>query len=726
MSVKSRYDRFIPLFGRLNGTQDRRVRLFIDELYEASTAARPNGRGDINPADVVFSAGSDRLQNKFFYVHDANKNDNDVHSEWALFLYQLAARLGGGLRKPIVGAGNPDVAPKVVSEMTDKVLSNDNKVLPIVHSLAYCKPGSIEQLVWFLLHKVAVLKDQSGRVITENESMIARNVRFVEYKDSGNIIASVDPNHVIIRTGASGVLSPLDIAGAALNVTDLELTDLVYNYGGNAAKKQQLIDLVTDAGLKNMLRSANTDAFALFNITFDYLLNDVAQEFGYNIDKYFVSLMLEKAISQPLDEESSSFFNDIPGDANKYFRKGPEGYLYERDGTPEGRPVHTQSEAFKNMKVDVKCLTTGAKDRAVNDKGEVVTCAEYLRECLAGHSDGVEKCKKFMKHHEFWANAEQEAKDILPAMVVKTLMAFGFNYGQYKSDVTGQPLWKVQDVDEWLVSLGKLAEDPTKNKLDKDEVKAIVKNSKLLGYLRMLVKRVNENPIILNTDYNGPNNLIEKVDKLNVGLLPRFGLKLHVPSNDIMSVIERTNMTVTNHINTQLRMAVVPAVSYGYSMIGGATNKYFDPIENASNILKYPSKQSWVLMEKQYEGLQQRLNMHNKRISSSDDKTIRNLIEKLRESEIKLTKTMLYAEKYAKLLEVFGVNDGKSVLSFDHLSKFVDAKDSYLTKVRERQNSLTSIIRTVAEAVAKESANKQPSNTYEPARITGDDLRLNL
>lgn len=726
MSVKSRYDRFIPLFGRLNGMQDRRVRLFIDELYETSVAARLNGRGDINPTDVVFSAGSDRLQNKFFYVHDANKRDNDVHSEWALFLYQLAARLGGGLRKAVTRGVSPDVAPKVVTEMTDRVLSENDKVLPIVHSLAYCKPGSIEQLVWLLLHKVAVLKDQTGRPITENESMLARNIKVVEYKNSADIISALDTKHIIIRPGSTGAIGPQDIGAAPLNITGTQFTDLVINYGGDAAKKQQLVDHVTDAGLKSMLRSASADTASVFNIVFDYLLNDVAQEFGYNIDKYFVSLMLEKAVSQQLDEESSSFFNDIPGDANKYFRKGPEGYLYERDGTPEGRPVHTQSEAFKNMKVDNKCLTTGAKDRAVDADGKVVTCAEYLRECLAGHSDGVEKCKRFMKHHEFWANAELEAKDILPAMVVKTLMAFGFNYSQYKSDVTGQPLWKVQDVDEWLVSLGKLAEDPTKNKLDKDEVTAIVKNSKLLGYLRMLVKRVNENPIILNTDYNGPNNLIEKVDKLNVGLLPRFGLKLHVPSNDIMSVIERTNLTVTNHINTQLRMAVVPSVGYGYGMIGGSANKYFDPIENASNILKYPSKQSWVLMEKQYEGLQQRLNMHNKRISSSDDKTIRNLIEKLRESEIKLTKTMLYAEKYAKLLEVFGVNDGKSVLSFDHLSKFVDAKDSYLTKVRERQNSLTSIIRTVAEAVAKESSNKQTGNIYEQQRVTGDDLRLNL
>jgi hypothetical protein len=703
--VKSRYDKWIPLFGR---DDDMRVRLFINEFEELYAYYSQKQNGTVRWQQIVFSpvivriGGADvelfspRLLNMNFFMRDNPEDDSDdnlyaIHSDWRRFLYQLAYRL-------------------------EKLREVDGgKLLSLVHELSSnTKPGSIENIVWLLLNKVAVLRNRDDVQVKDQRN--AGSVSYIQYENRYNIVQRLDPGQHILPTTTDDEL----LMNSALNLPNGEFTRA--NCTTNAATVKAAIlahnhnPIILDAA-----RNARAN---LCDDIADVVKDDITDyEFGYKIDKFMVNLMMEQALNVDLDEaEPSLFFSDdnMPSDAGRYFRKGPESLLYERDPhAPNGeRAVYMGSDAFKNMTINKKCLTTGVGN------GDEESCAEYLRECLAGKGEGVEKCKRFMKDHHFWENAKRDAENILPPMLVKTLIAFGFEFKQYKHDVTKQDLYKVVSVEEWLSSLKNIAEaEDSENKLDKTELKQIVKNEKLRGYLAMLVKRVNENPIILNPNYNGPNNMSDKPESLTFGVLPRFGLKLHMPANDIMSMIERTNVMVGDHINNHLRaVAVVPM----FGMVGGSVGRYVDPIERATNTLNYPKKQSWVIMKNQYEGLKDRLNIYKKSISKNDDITIRNLIDKLRESEIKLTKTMLYAEKYAKLLEVFGVNDGRSILSFDHLAKFVDAKDSYLNKVRERQNSLTSIIKTVAEAVAKESSKKGDVEKADVQTVSGKAFLRNL
>lgn len=663
MSGKSRYDKYINLFGKPN---DKRVRLLIHELEGEAERQFP---GVFKKENVRFAKATLRMMNSVFTNKDSWAKDSDINSEWKLFMYQLAKRLGG---------------------TTVTAASDPNGALAVVHSLkgAAGSPKSTAYLVWLLINKIAKVTDKDGNNLADNSDRASEAVKIV-YESKDSILTSLIRGQLFFND----------------NTDDTVFANILGFPQLTGTTNQQIIDRVNDQAIKAELSAAG-DATTFKAALAKVMNKDIATYFNYNINEFFVSLMLDEAVTKPVEEESSTFFDDVPADENRYFRNA-DGLLMERDvNDPNGRPVYTGSKTWETMTMD-KCLTTGVAKVSKDGK---LTCANYLEDCLSGSSDGLNKCKNYMKDASFWENAKEEAENILPPMITKTLKAFGFDYVQYRSDVTKQNLWKVQSFSNWLNNLTKLAADG-KNGLTPDDVVQISKNEKLRGYLEMLIKRVNENPVILNPDYNGPTNRSNRSsDYFKENKLSRFGLLPHEPVNNFMSSVERTNVAVGTALGMQMRAVGLPlGMPLGVPVIltGGA---YFNPIDSLEEKYKYPVKQSWSVMERQYDGLIERLKRNNKSISSKDNQQIRSLIEKLKDAEIKLTKAMLYTEKYAKLLEVFDQQDGNNVLSFDHLQQFVDARNNYFKKVYERQNSLVSIIRTVAEAVAKEVKDTQNVN----------------
>lgn len=661
MSLKSRYDRYIPLFGRVT---DKRVRFFLANLEDCANKSR-KGR-DFQASDVVLVKTS-QMENRCYFHRDSNKSDIEINSEWTLFMFNLASRLEN----------------TVISVESDN--KAQDKVLPLVHSLENAQSGSFNQLVWVLLTKIADVTDGTNRVNIGQASTVKRIV----FHSRENILNSLLND----STGTSLLFENH-------NTESMMALNCIGYTRAAMATKGEMAKNIRNANIRN--RVASADDGSVLGLIIAYAQADTLNEFSYNITEYIINSWLEDAVKQPMEDDSSSFFDDI--EENKYFRDA-NGLLREKDGSVDGKEIHMGSANFKKLvHVNNKCMTTGLPMESKADaNGNVVTCAEYLSECLQGNSNGVAKCKKFMQHENFWENAQKEAETILPAIILKTLSAFGFEREQYVHSETKQTLWRVQTYEQWISSLNKLTKN-TSNNLSSDEVKNIAGNAKLGGYLAMLVKRINENPIILNENLSVGSNKTTPAVRLNVGLLPKYGLVLHAPANDIMSTVERTNNTMRQHVIGNIRLGAVIPIQLG------GNHKYFNPIENYTNLMKYPVKHTWSIMERQYKGLSERLKQYKKSISSDDHNLITKLITQLKDAETKLIKVMLYGEKYAKLLEVFGQDDGKSILKLAHLQKFVDAKDSYLNKVKERQNSLTSIIRTVAEAVAKEVNNKQVDN----------------
>jgi hypothetical protein len=107
-----------------------------------------------------------------------------------------------------------------------------------------------------------------------------------------------------------------------------------------------------------------------------------------------------------------------------------------------------------------------------------------------------------------------------------------------------------------------------------------------------------------------------------------------------------------NHVHGNVRLAAVVPIQ-----LGGNNNKYFNPIERYTNLMKYPVKHTWSIMERQYKGLAERLRQYRKSISSDDHSLITKLIKQLKDAE---TKLITASDLYMALLDALDLTNTPS------------------------------------------------------------------
>lgn len=600
MSGKPNYQKFNALFGRKN---DNRVALYLHELHREA------------PKDAAGNFTDTKLTALSRAMNDCGAAGKP---EWDRFFQDVAYRFQNMSANPITNA-------------------NDKEgMLPLIHSLqnAMNRPGSLEQLVWMLMNKIAILSTDTKALTTIN----SYDAAFVTSINTGN---------------ASDVLPELGFPASGL------------------------------------VAAGNDSGRTMFEC--------------YRFEKYLIKKWLDEDVNGALQNQNvSDFFSKFPGDAGRYAR-GDDGHLYEVDKAAPGgvKPLNP------NLQQNDKCMTTGFKEAVAGE------CALYLQQCLDGDALASVNCKAFMSDSKYWENAKEEATNIDPRVLVQTLKAFGFKMEQYSEG--NLTLMKWQSVHDWQVGVSKMGASGEKS-LDPTMASRIINNSKLTGYLEMLVKRCNENPAILNKDYRGRNKVAVNPNYFNGTHLSKYGLLGHAASSGVLASTERTGLTVANSFALPVHVFAPVAV-----MRGGA-NVYVNPINDLTNIINEPHKQTWALLEGEYNSLVQRLKRNNKNVAPKDNEAIRELISKLRDAETKLNHTMLYAEKYAALIEVFRQHDPKNMLRIDDIEEFVNARNHYFSKVKARQDSLVSIIKTVAAAAVDELKQGVSSNsskqTIDPHNVS--------
>ena len=434
-------------------------------------------------------------------------------------------------------------------------------------------------------------------------------------------------------------------------------------------------------------------------------------EFKFKISKYFVQRFLEDAYNSSVTPVSSvsSFFNDPASPSAMVFMRNAAGELVDASGK-----VVTMSD----LKVTDKCLTSNFQDgNPLPDAAGVVVrkeCNDYLRDCLVGNTGSVEKCKEFLQSPNFWDDSQKEVDAMNPGIMLKTLEAFGFQSNHVFDSNAKRQLLTCESVNDWLSSLKKLTTN-TPPKLTVAEYDNIAKNTKLVGYLGMIVAKVNANPSILNKDFSGSNMVTNNNQLFRGTKLSNMGMKPIVPKTQASAFNGLGNLIAQNQasrVSVSLRMPGFSG-STPFRFVGGAPQFSLQDLQARAQSPGVNLTAS--LLKNNYYSFISRLANLNKTISDADKKKVEELLNDLEKTEHKLSRAAVYAEKYARLLEMYGETDNTNVLSYDHLKDFVDKRDQYFQKTATKQNNLVSIIQTIANTLA----NNQQANAQAAQPATG-------
>ncbi len=401
--------------------------------------------------------------------------------------------------------------------------------------------------------------------------------------------------------------------------------------------------------------SSTTPAFVLTN------------PIKYKWGRTLIKAMMESAVKE--SAEASKFWSSVdsePASESAYYRKvGQPGKLFtKKDG--EEVEVQAGSEEFKKLMENPgdNCFNLGIKN-AGGDGDE--TCYNFVTKCLSG--EGVDDCKNFMQSGDYWRNAVESAKEMSPVLGQQLLNKFGFKNqsGTYQS------------VDEWVKGLT----------LAEDEALAIAGNIELIGYLRMVVSKVNS------------------ISTVSAGAEDPYWSKMGVPNASARpestpsETFERIRSVVVNLGRSYGQTYLVPGVSIGF-MSGGAASDMNSRIKAFSEGSSSSNKSSKAL-KGLYASLLAQLRNINRDLDSADQKEIEKLIEQVSNYEKKLGTAAIYLAEYIDLISVHGKSDTNGLVNMDNIKTFVDKHDGYFNKNQSATEQLLSVLKKLTEAVEAET-----------------------
>ena len=227
MSGKSRYDKFIPLFGRDN---DLRVRLWLHELQNvAEDKMKKAGRAYYKLEDIKFDSHTPAMEARFFAQRGTEANE-DVHPEWKNFFSDLVFRLTRN-------------APTIAQVET--------KALEMIKHPVTIVPGSLNDFMSLVIQKVFTINGSSGNITNRTNEWV--NAQSVSVKP-----LSISPTVNVLNND----LKPTDIISWCMSPCTSETTPLktYFNYNLDRFLRSQLEEAVNqplpvgDDGVSTLLQ----------------------------------------------------------------------------------------------------------------------------------------------------------------------------------------------------------------------------------------------------------------------------------------------------------------------------------------------------------------------------------------------------------------------------------------------------------------------------------------
>lgn len=377
---------------------------------------------------------------------------------------------------------------------------------------------------------------------------------------------------------------------------------------------------------------------------------------------------LIKAIMESAVSSSTEFWNKIGEE-----KSAPESAFYRKVGQPgklftkkEGVEVEVQagSEEFKKLMGNEgsSCFDLGIKNTAADTNA----CYNFVTKCLDGK--GVEDCKSFMQSSDYWTEAKDSVTAMNPVLGKQLLDKFGFA----SEGAT------YQSVDDWVKGLS--LPDVEKNQ--------IANNTQLIGYLAMVVSKINSIPTKSGSVKEDPYWAAKGV--------PAASAK---PKATPSETFERVNSLVIGIARNYGSTYLIPTIGI---MSGGGVA--YD-IKNRVKVFEdgaSPIASSSKLLSGLYKSLIAELHLINRDLDQADQDKIEELIKQVENYEKKLSIAAVYLAEYIDLNAVHGKEDTNGLVSMGHVQTFVDKHDAYYNKNQSQTEQLLSVLKRLAEAVEAE------------------------
>jgi len=373
---------------------------------------------------------------------------------------------------------------------------------------------------------------------------------------------------------------------------------------------------------------------------------------------------------------------------NLYFRKvGEQDKLYKKKDDDSDEVVKKIDEQGRN------CYGTSV---FISDE-DSEKCNDYVVKCLSGQN--VKDCKEYMTASNFPKVAEDEVNKMHPDILLATLQSFGFKSEAAPTD-DNIVFNKFPSVQEWINSLSEtLKDDSESTKI----IEGISKNDNLKKYLQLIVNKVNANPGIANPGFT-PSGIYEYVPegKQDPRVEHLQGVKKLNKFNSRIRKAPKTSEVNLIHdkVIEFLKEYAVHTNMYGsllnFGQFGGGekweaefTNVKHLPIQVAGHL------------NDMYESIIENLQEGGKDLDSSDQSTIKNMINELKVLENKLFKSASYTEGYEDLLNM--KQSGGGLITQENYGKFVTKRNDYFKRVSEKYDVIFPIIAKLSDACARET-----------------------
>lgn len=498
---------------------------------------------------------------------------------------------------------------------------------------------------------------------------------------------------------------------SALNTFDdflkssTDLTNLFSQIGDKPVWFQSLVrQLAAGKKFKNITNYKNA-GYNNYDNTKKLAVNQIVE---VNMSKYLLTLLLDNAYQAAKTGQptSTNFFATQASynDEKFYYRKADQpGKLFMLKNGVETEVQKGSKDYLEGHKYDDNCYNLGLIADPSN-----IRCNELVTNCLAGKD--IAQCKDFMSNGDWW-NQSNDVNNLNPALAMDMLSKFGFGIVENDVREVGLRLRQVMTTTQWLERLNN--EFKKNNGLNDNDIKAISGNTRLIGYLDRVVNKINSNPAVLNKNYHGPETLSTNPNAFQGSTLSKFGLRPKqvisgsgVPS--LSSIVALQNTVLRARSNIGILYGISPLPTGLIYQRGGA--EAFEFMEAYGDDNRLPLRLSKIVKDA-FESFVSSLKSNGKDLDANDKAHIHKLVDDLDKYENKLLKSAVYTDKYIKLLQVYGQTDSSSVLSMDHIQKFVDNRNNYFTKVSKKQDELLSILKAMADATNTEVKSEVKSIT---------------